>query len=109
VQLPLHLSCKGYDGFDQSVSGYKSECIFIVDAFFLRKSMSYKSCFIFLNTSISSMFYFEELFGGYHIFTLRSGNYFPYFVLYYGLVFLYHGICPFFSLNGFLKEVRLLF
>jgi hypothetical protein len=54
------------------------------------------------------MFYFEEPFGGYHVFTLWSANYFPYMILYYGLVFLYHGICPLFHLNGFFKAVRLL-
>jgi hypothetical protein len=80
VQHPLHLSCKSYDGPDQSVSGHMSECLFIVNAFLLGKSTSDNSFFILLNTSISSMFYFEEPSVGYPIFILRSGNYFPYFV-----------------------------
>jgi hypothetical protein len=54
------------------------------------------------------MFYFEESFGGYHIFTLWSGNYFPYIILDYGLVFFCHGICPFFHLKGFFKAGRIL-
>jgi hypothetical protein len=108
VQLPLHLSCNGYDGSDQSVFGDMSESVFIGNAFLLRKATSEKSFFLLLNNSISSMFYFEEPFGGYHILTLRSGNYFPYIILYYGLVFLCHGIYPFFLLNGLFKEGRLL-
>jgi hypothetical protein len=62
VQLPFHLSCKSYNGSDRSVSGHRSECLFIVNAFLLGKATSDKSCFILLNTSISSMFYFEEPF-----------------------------------------------
>jgi hypothetical protein len=53
----------------------RSECLFIVNAFFLRKSMSEKSWFMLLNTSIRSMFYFDEPFGRYHILALQSDNY----------------------------------
>jgi hypothetical protein len=75
-----------------------SECIFIVNAFLLRKARV---------TSLA--LYFSILpFGTYHILALRSRKYFPYIILYYGLVFFYHGICPFFLLNGFFKEGRLL-
>src|ERR1700722_4946237 len=59
VQLPFHLGSKSYNGFDRSVSGHRSECLFIVDSFLLGKATSDKSCFIFLDTSVSSMFYLE--------------------------------------------------
>jgi hypothetical protein len=64
---------------------------------------------MFFNTSICCMFYLVYPLGRYHIFVLWSGNYFPYIILYNGLVFFCHGVHPFFLLNGFFKASRLVF
>src|ERR1700678_564148 len=39
VQLPFHLRSEIYNGSDRSVSGHRSECLFIVNAFLLGKAM----------------------------------------------------------------------
>jgi hypothetical protein len=65
--------------------------------------------FMFFNTLVCCMFYFVYPLGRYHIFVLWSGNYLSYIILYDGLVFFCHGICPFFLLNVFFKESRFIF
>jgi hypothetical protein len=92
VHLPLHLSYKSYDGPDRSVSGHRSECLFIVNAFLLGKATSDKSRFILLNTSINSVFYFEEPSVGYPIFILSIWELFPilHFSLWIGIPLSWH-------------------
>ena len=84
------------------------KCLYIINSSLLRRAMSYKPCFIFLNNSINNMFYIIYPFVAYHILALRSRKYFPYIIFYNGLVLFCHGIEPFFILNGFFKQSRLL-
>ena len=52
------------------------------------------------------MFYLVYPFGIYNNFTLWFGNYFPYIILHYGLVFFHHSFYPFFILNNYFKTSR---
>ena len=80
---------------DGSVSGYSRKCLLIINSLHLRESFSYKSRFLFLDTSNNAMLYLIDPLGIHYRLPFWSQNNIPYIILQDGLIFLCHGILPY--------------
>jgi len=100
MYLPFHyLSYRKYSS-NRSVSCHRVKGLFIIYSFFLGEPTSHKYFLVLINTTICWMFHLLDPFGTHNWFLFWYWNNIQSIILNDGIVFLNHGILPYFILRN---------